>query len=61
MMLKSDVSSGDETSYEERRIPGLLSRSGRRTVLFDFLGFGASDKPGQGYCVIPSAWLKSCC
>jgi pimeloyl-ACP methyl ester carboxylesterase len=84
MTLKSDVSSGDETIYEERRVPAglgelyvrdypgsgpafvmlhgfpdnlrifekvapLLSRSGRRTVLFDFLGFGASDKPGQGY------------
>jgi pimeloyl-ACP methyl ester carboxylesterase len=31
------------------KVAPLLSRSGRRVVLFDFLGFGTSDKPGQGY------------
>jgi haloalkane dehalogenase len=27
----------------------LLASAGRRVVLFDFLGFGESDKPGTGY------------
>jgi len=30
-------------------IAPLLAGAGRRVVLFDFLGFGASDKPGTGY------------
>lgn len=31
------------------KIAPLLAGAGRRVVLFDFLGFGASDKPGTGY------------
>jgi pimeloyl-ACP methyl ester carboxylesterase len=31
------------------KVAPLLSSAGRRVVLFDFLGFGASDKPGAGY------------
>jgi haloalkane dehalogenase len=29
-----------------------LAASGRRIVTFDFLGFGASDKPGSGYSFV---------
>ena len=29
-------------------VPHLVA-AGRRVVTFDFLGFGASDKPGTGY------------
>lgn len=31
------------------KVAPLLASAGRRVVLFDFLGFGASDKPGKGY------------
>jgi haloalkane dehalogenase len=31
------------------KVAPLMSNAGRRVVLFDFLGFGASDKPGAGY------------
>jgi len=31
------------------RVAPLLAAAGRRVILFDFLGFGASDKPGDGY------------
>ncbi|MFJ8488825.1 alpha/beta fold hydrolase [Streptomyces sp. NPDC094038] len=31
------------------KVAPLLVSEGRRVVLFDFLGFGGSDKPGRGY------------
>ena len=31
------------------KVAPLLASAGRKVVLFDFLGFGASDKPGKGY------------
>lgn len=31
------------------KIAPLVAESGRRVVVFDFLGFGDSDKPGEGY------------
>ena len=38
----------DNLHIYDEIIPHLVS-AGRRIVAFDFLGFGASDKPGQGY------------
>uniref|UniRef100_UPI0023F9BC04 alpha/beta fold hydrolase n=1 Tax=Caballeronia sp. BR00000012568055 TaxID=2918761 RepID=UPI0023F9BC04 len=38
----------DNLHIYDEIIPYLVS-AGRRVVAFDFLGFGFSDKPGQGY------------
>ena len=38
----------DNFHIYDQLIPYLVT-AGRRVVAFDFLGFGASDKPGHGY------------
>ena len=38
----------DNLHIYDALVPYLVA-AGRRVVAFDFLGFGASDKPGQGY------------
>ena len=38
-----------ESSYSFHKVVGGLARSFERVVLFDFLGYGLSDKPDTGY------------
>jgi haloalkane dehalogenase len=38
-----------DNSLIYEKVAPLLAGAGRRVVLFDFLGFGASGKPGSGY------------
>lgn len=37
------------------KVAPLLASAGRRVVLFDFLGLGASDKPGKGLLLRPAS------
>ena len=38
-------------SFDWRRVLDTLAEGGRRVVLFDFLGFGLSDKPDRRYSI----------